>query len=70
MSKEERRAEKIRALVQSGKLFADAAQALAEAEGLPVERALMCVLVAEVTHEIQHVSRELAAAVDLLEERK
>jgi hypothetical protein len=70
MSKEERRAEKIRALVQSGKLFADAAQALAVAEAIPIERALMCVLAAEVTHEIQHVSRALADAVDALEERK
>jgi hypothetical protein len=54
MTKEERRAEKVRMLVQSGSLFADAAQALVEAQrdfgrSMSLEAAIQCVFVAEVT---------------------
>lgn len=59
MTKEERRAEKIRMLVQSGSLFADAARTLAEAQGVPLEHALQCVAVAEVTCGLSGIQFDL-----------
>jgi hypothetical protein len=64
MTKEERRAEKIRVLVQSGSLFADAAHALATANNLTMENALQCVFVAEVTHELSSIESRLSGIED------
>lgn len=61
MTKEERRAEKIRMLVQSGILFAEAASALAEARGVSFESALKCVAVAEVTCALSGIQGDLKA---------
>jgi hypothetical protein len=61
MTKEERRAEKIRMLVQSGSLFAEAARTLAAAQGVSFESALTCVAVAELTCGVSGIQYELDA---------
>lgn len=70
MTKEERRAEKIRMLVQSGSLFAEAAQTLADTKGVPREAALQCVFVAEVTRALSGIQDDLKRIEQALEERK
>jgi hypothetical protein len=62
MTKEERRAEKIRMLVQSGSLFLDAARELqaGTTPGLSTESALQCVFAAHLSNEVQGIRHELA----------
>lgn len=62
MTKEERRAEKIRMLVQSGSLLVEAAHALRDAQEdtrlfeVSFDHALLCVLTAEITCAIRQAS--------------
>jgi hypothetical protein len=67
MTKEERRAEKIRMLVQSGSLFAEAAKALRDAHGISFESALKCVAVAEITSGLSGIQWELDAVSKAVE---
>lgn len=60
MTKEERRAEKTRMLVQSGALFHDAAVVLSRETELPHDTALQCVFVAEMTQALRGIRQELA----------
>jgi hypothetical protein len=75
MTKEERRAQKIRMLVQSGGLFAEAALGLVERmrdEGRNVsfESALKCVAVAEVTCGLSGIQFDLDQIRKALEASK
>jgi hypothetical protein len=75
MTKEERRAEKVRMLVQSGSLFAEAARALVQHQrecGYTVspEVALQCVFVAEVTRALAGIQHDLTQVKQTAEGRK
>lgn len=70
MTKEERRAEKIRMLVQSGSLFAEAASTLQQAREVSFESALQCVFVAEVTCALSGIQFDLDAITHAIEGRK
>lgn len=70
MTKEERRAEKVRMLIQSGSLFAEAASALATIRSVSFESALKCVAVAEVTCALSGIRDDLDALRQAVEGRK
>lgn len=57
MTPDERRAEKIRQLIQSGRLYNDAAQDMHTYHGVPFEHALACILGAEVAHNLHGIKR-------------